>query len=195
VGFSLGGSILLNWLGSPASGARPDVGVAVSVPFDLERCATAVDSGFARIYQSNMLGELKAMYRRKFRDDADAPVSLAALSRMRALRQFDDAITAPLHGFADADDYYGRCSCGPRLGDIATPTLIMNAVDDPFVPPDSLPSRNALGPSVQLEVTRAGGHVAFVTGAVPGRGQYWAEQRALRFLMKHLTGERPAVAD
>jgi predicted alpha/beta-fold hydrolase len=187
VGFSLGGSILLNWLGNRGSRARPDVAVAVSVPFDLKRCAAAVDTGFARIYQSNMLGGLKAMYRRKFGDDAHPPVSLSDLSRMRSLRQFDDAITAPLHGFADADDYYHRCSCRPRLTAIATPALIINAIDDPFIPPDSLPSRNGLARSVELDVTPTGGHVAFVGGRIPGIGRYWAEQRALQFLAFHLT--------
>lgn len=183
VGFSLGGSVLLNYLGALGDGAGIDAACAVSVPFELAACADALERGFARLYQWDLLRGLKRLVAAKFAGRADAPVELARIRRLRTLRGFDDAVTAPLHGFAGVDDYYRRCSCRQRLNGITTTTLIIQAGDDPFVPGTSLPAAEELAPAVTLELSRHGGHVGFVA---PGPRRYWLEGRIADFLQQQL---------
>ena len=114
------------------------------------------------------------------------PVADDQLDGLDTFRKFDDAITAPLHGFRDVDDYYGRASSRQYLRGITTPTLILHAVDDPFVPADAIPAEGELGPGVTLELSRRGGHVGFVAGAVPFRARYWLEARICAHLRGHL---------
>lgn len=179
IGYSIGGSILLNWLARADAGLQPDVAAAVSVPFDLALCAEHIDRGFARLYQRDLLWSLKRMVRRKLAVNADAcPVTAADLGRLRSLREFDDRITAPVHGFSNARDYYRRCSCGPLLTRISRPTLIVHAADDPFIPARTIPER--VSGSTRLCVTDYGGHVGFRAG------DYWLEQAIPEFLAQHV---------
>ena len=175
-GFSLSGSMLLNWLGE-----RPDApvhhAVAVSVPFDLAASATALEQGFARVYQAHLLRRLRRMTLRKFAARDDSPVPLARIRGIRGLREFDELLTAPLHGFRDSADYYRRASCRQRLGAIRRPTTIIHAADDPFVPAESIPAPEELGDGAALELAGSGGHVGFVSGHIPGRPCYWLEAR------------------
>ncbi|BAU58071.2 hydrolase [Halorhodospira halochloris] len=175
-GFSLSGSILLNWLGQ-----RPDKklsqAVAVSVPFDLQMCAYALEQGIGVIYQQYLLRRLKPLAERKFKHSPQAPVTTQQIRNIRRLREFDDLITAPINGFADSTDYYRRASCRQRLKRIEQPTAIIHALDDPFVPEKAVPTEDELGPGISLELTQKGGHVGFVKGAMPGYHSYWLDQR------------------
>ena len=112
-----------------------------------------------------------------------APIALDGLRRLRTFWQFDDQVTAPLHGFADATDYYTRCSSRQFLRRIRTPTLILHARDDPFMTPDAIPTARELAPGVRLELSAHGGHVGFVAGRVPWRPQYWLEGRIAEHIL------------
>ncbi|MFP4129919.1 MAG: hydrolase, partial [Halorhodospira sp.] len=174
VGFSLGGSMLLNWLAE--RGDTPVArAVAVSVPFELDACTTALERGLGRIYQAYLLRRLRELAARKFEARADSPVPAQRIRRIRRLRELDDLLTAPLHGFRDSADYYRQASCRQRLGAIRQPTTVVHAVDDPIVPAATLPAAGEVGSGVELALTERGGHVGFVAGAVPGRPRYWLD--------------------
>lgn len=187
VGFSLGGNVILKWLGE--SGSRPvDRAVAVSVPFDLERCASHLRRGASRLYQWNLIRSMRRKALMKIdrirpalpphARDLDAR-RIASLATFHA---FDQAITAPLHGFRNVFDYYARCSSRHFLTGVRVPTLIVHALDDPFVPRDAIPSRDECSASVRLELTRGGGHVGFHGSAGDGPNGYWLERRIPAFI-------------
>jgi predicted alpha/beta-fold hydrolase len=184
VGVSIGGNVLLKWLGEQGAAAPAGVvaGVAISVPFDLAACAQVLDRGFAKVvYTANFMRTM----RRKVVDKARAHpgfIDVAAARRARTFAAYDAAVTAPLFGFADARDYWTRASSRPYLAAITRPTLLFSALDDPFIPPHSLPKPQELSPHVRLVVTPRGGHVGFVDGRWPWRSDSWAEHRALDFL-------------
>ena len=190
-GVSLGGNVLLKFLGEAGDSVCEYVpgAVAISVPFDLERGARFIGQGFSRIYDRHFLRSLrrKALdklgnYPRLFDRDA--------LLRAKSIFEFDDAVTAPVHGFADAHDYYSRSSSLRFLDSIRVPTLLLSAVDDPFLPSDVLDEVRriaASNSSLQLEFTPRGGHVGFVGGRVPWKPFYYAEWRAFEFLAAQLS--------
>jgi uncharacterized protein len=183
VGVSLGGNVLLKWVGEQGDSAPAALAAAVgiSVPFDLEQCAHTLDRGFQKwVYTANFMRTFKQKVRAKVPRHG-AFVDLAAVRRARTFAAYDRVVTAPLHGFADEVDYWRRASCGPYLAKVRRPTLLISAVDDPFVPASALPDRRALPPAVVLEVTERGGHVGFVEGP-PWRVTSWAERRAVEFL-------------
>ena len=103
----------------------------------------------------------------------------------KTFAEFDDAITAPLHGFKGKNDYYDRCSSAAFLADIERPTLIINSLDDPFMTPEVIPSANQLSPAVTLEVSQAGGHVGFIDGGTPWRPRFYLPPRIIGFLQGH----------
>lgn len=175
-GFSLSGATLLNWLGERGDAPLAHA-VAVSVPFELAPCADALERGFARAYQRHLLRRLRALAVRKFAARDDSPVPVARIRRIRRLREFDELLTAPLHGFRDSADYYAQASCRQRLGAIRQPTTVIHAADDPFVPAATIPGAAELGPGVRLDLQGHGGHVGFVAGDVPGRPRYWLDAR------------------
>jgi predicted alpha/beta-fold hydrolase len=186
VGVSLGGNVLLKWLGEGEARVPAAVAgaVAISVPFDLAHCAEALDRGFCRlVYTANFLGTMRDKVRRKaardpeLREIVDVPLAL----RARTFAEYDRAVTAPLNGFADERDYWARASSRPYLPRIRRPTLLVSALDDPFVPPRALPDPAALPSCVSTEFVRRGGHAAFLEGW-PWRVDSWAERRAVEFL-------------
>ena len=184
-GFSLGGNVVVKYLGERAERVPPEVrGAAViSVPFDLERAARSIDGpGFwAWVYRQRFLGGLrrKALWKAR-RHPGVLDVTRAA--RVRTCAEFDEVVTAPLHGFASAQDYYEASSARRFLGGVRRPLLALSSLDDPIVPPDAIPIEEArANPNVVLETVPAGGHVAFVSGGLL-RPRYWAERRALEFL-------------
>lgn len=179
IGFSLGGNLLLKYLGETE---RPLVaaGIAVSVPFVLRDAMLRLDLGASRLYRAYLMDKLRAAFRRKFRD-RPCPLPVA-IDTLRDFNQFDDQVTAPLSGFTGVFDYYSRASCRQFLPRISTPTLILHARDDPFMFPTTVPMEHELGPGVTLELSRHGGHVGFVAGALPWRPVYWLEGRILAFL-------------
>jgi predicted alpha/beta-fold hydrolase len=187
IGYSLGGNVLLKWLGeSKQAGLIAAVGV--SVPFDLARAAWQLEQGLSQVYQWSLVKALQRSVQRKFRY-RDCPFDLKALERVRTFKKFDDLITAPLHGFIDANDYWQRSSCRPFLCKIQIPTLILHSMDDPFLPEDAIPSASDLSPAVQLELSSWGGHVGFISGHWPWQPQYWLEQRITAFLGLYLETE------
>lgn len=193
VGYSLGGNVLLKWLGEQGAKAPLAAAVAVSVPFDLHRAAWRLERGLSRLYQRVLLRSLRRSLVRKFRH-RPAPFALDQALRARSLREFDTKVTAPLHGFANADDYYTRSSCAQYLRGIRVPTLILHALDDVFMTADAVPSPAALSDSVTLELSASGGHVGFVAGPWPWRPHYWLEERIpayLRSAMKEATVAEP----
>ena len=181
IGFSLGGNILLKWLGEQGKSARVSTAVAISVPFDLNQTALRLEHGLSRIYQHHLVKKLHGSARKKSRSHA-LPWPAERLDELRTFRRFDNEITAPLNGFRDVDDYYNRASSKQYLKSIEVPTLLIQARDDPFLPAPALPQDDDLSPAVTLELSRRGGHVGFVSGNNPMRPQYWLEQRVIRHL-------------
>ncbi|MCI0400415.1 MAG: hydrolase [Gammaproteobacteria bacterium] len=191
VGYSLGGNVLLKYLGERGSDSGLTAAVAVSVPFDLHNSAERLDRGFSRFYQWILLKSLRAKTTRKFRM-LKSPIALDRLATYRNFHAFDDAITAPLHGFKNVDDYYNRSSSRQYLSRICVPTLILHAADDPFMTREAIPDASALSPSTSLELSEHGGHVGFVSGPVPWRARYWLDERIPRHLAAYIGGiQRP----
>ena len=185
VGISLGGNALAKWLGESGEAALPVVTAAavVSAPLDLMAAGEALGRGFALNYTRHFLATLKAGTEAKLARFPDL-VDAAAMRRSRTLREFDNAVTAPLHGFRDTDDYWTRASAKPLLRDIRVPTLLVNARDDPFLPESALPTEREVSPAVSLELPARGGHVGFVSGPFPGNPD-WLPARVLHFLELH----------
>jgi predicted alpha/beta-fold hydrolase len=192
IGVSLGGNVLLKYLGETGQAARLAAGVTISVPYDLAVCAARLDApGALRwLYRERFLRSL----RRKARRVAARPASPLGglthgdIARIRTFADFDERVTAPLFGFADARAYWRQCSSLAFLPDIARPTLLVSARDDPFVDPDCLPmAAVAANPALQLWLSEQGGHVGFVSGSVL-RPEFVAERLAIQFLAAHLGG-------
>ena len=170
VGYSLGGNVLLKYLGEHGSGALLQAAVAVSVPYRLDHCATRINQGFSKVYQKHFMDEMLAYLNAKLggyasRGQLAEHQQLARLGRRDNVRTFwdyDDRFTAPLHGYADVHDYYRRASSRFYLGEIRVPTLLIQAEDDPFVFRHSLPEAHELSPTTEHEWHRHGGHVGFV---------------------------------
>jgi hypothetical protein len=180
-GVSLGGNALLKWLGELGEEARPVVtrAAAVSAPLDLMAAGAALERGFSILYAKHFLVTMKARAAAKH---ARFPGSfdLARMRRARTLREFDDVVTAPLHGFRDTDDYWTRASAKPVLPRIAVPALVLNARDDPFLPEAALPRPGEVSAAVTVEFPERGGHVGFVSGPFPGHIG-WLPDRLLHF--------------
>ena len=186
IGFSLGGNVLLKWLAERGEAAPVRRAVAVSVPFRLADADRRLRRGLSRLYLRHLLGRLRRSYREKF---ARLPSPLDVdVDRLRTFHDFDDQVTAPLHGFAGADDYYARASCRQYLKRIRVPTLILHARDDPFMFPDTVPGETELPPAVTLELSEHGGHVGFVSGPWPWQAEYWLERRIVEWLDSEQTG-------
>lgn len=187
VGYSLGGNVLLKWLGETAENNPLTAAVAVSVPFELHKSANRIRQGFSWLYQKYFLRCLSARLSRKFRE---TPVSfpIPPLSELKSMWEFDDKITAPLHGFQNVHDYYSQSSSRQYLKRIRVPTLLLHAKDDPFMTPDVIPHVDELSRWVKLEVTEKGGHVGFVSGASPWRVNYWLEERIPEFFREFFKG-------
>jgi hypothetical protein len=184
VGYSLGGNVLLKWLGESPNAGRLTTGIAVSVPFDLAVCSEAIGKGLSKFYMWELMGRMKRSATHKFQR-VKAPIKLPNISALRTFRQFDEAMTAPLHGYKDADDYYKRASSKPFLKYIKVPTLVVHSADDPFMTPAVLPEPEELSPAVTFELTQNGGHVGFVDGPLL-KPRRWVDQRITRHLQAHL---------
>lgn len=182
-GVSLGGNVLLKWMGERGSEAEALVDRAASIcaPVDLMAAGYALERGFSLLYAKHFLVTLK---RNAFEKLARYPglYDAESVGRAATLRQFDDLVTAPVHGFRGVDDYYTRASSKPLLGAIRVPTLIVNARDDPFLPAEYLPSPGEVSPRVTLEFSETGGHVGFVRG-FPGRID-WLPDRVIQYLQE-----------
>lgn len=191
-GVSLGGNALLKWLGEQGEAALAvvDRAAAVSAPLDLPAAGAALDQGFTRVYTARFLKSLKAKALAKL---ARFPglYDREALAAVDTIRGFDDLVTAPLHGFQDADDYWRRAASKPWLRHIRVPTLVLNARNDPFMPAGALPGAAEVSERVTLEFPDEGGHVGFVSGGFPGSLD-WLPARLLEHFGAAPASENPS---
>jgi predicted alpha/beta-fold hydrolase len=184
-GVSLGGNVLLKFLGERGEDLPPQLAAAaaISVPFDLGRSSQRINRGFSTMYQRFFLKSLKRKTQEKLARFPDL-VRPDGIMAIRTLQDFDNIITAPLHGYRDADDYYARASSLPYLGRIRLNTLLLSAADDPMLPPEVLEEAREVArenPALQIEFVPGGGHAGFVTGWLPWRPFYYAEYRVGEF--------------
>jgi predicted alpha/beta-fold hydrolase len=190
-GFSLGGNVLLKWLGEQGTALPSQIrgAAAVSVPFDLEAGARHIEQGFSRIYTYHFLRSLMLKARAKLQDYPDL-FDDSRLHGARTLYDFDDIVTAPVHGFLNAHDYYSRSSSLQYLMRVRIPTLLLSALDDPFMPSETADTVLMVSRGnefLSAEFYPRGGHVGFVGGAMPFRSHYFAEARLMEFLNSQLT--------
>ena len=210
VGVSLGGNVLLKYLGERDRQSQGRAGavvrqttdeegkegkenmgiaaaVAISVPFDLSAGADYMERGFSKTYRAFLVRKLQRKVRAKA-GIMDGKVDISRALAARTFREFDDAVIVPIHGFEDAEDYYQCSSSAQFLESITTPTLLVHSLDDPFLPPAAVPTGIASNnPHVRTEFTRSGGHVGFVSGH-PWAPLFWGERRAAEFLAEQLAG-------
>lgn len=177
-GVSLGGNALLRWLGESQHQAEiVDAACAVSAPLDLAGGGAALSRGLGMLYTRVFLKTLKPKCLQKLKQFPGL-FDRETMLKSRNLYEFDNVVTAPLHGFRDTDDYWNRASAKHILSDITVPTLVLNAKNDPFLPARHLPRTAAA--CITLEYPEHGGHVGFANGSVPGRID-WLPQRILQF--------------
>jgi hypothetical protein len=185
VGFSLGGNVLLKWLGEQGARSLVEAAATISVPYDLAAASRHLERGFSRVYVNHFLKQLKrkaADLLRRFPRETEH-VNGDRIRFAQTFYAFDDYATAPLHGFRSAADYYRKSSSLRFLADIEVPTLCLSAADDPFLPADTLRvARESASEDVKLTVSPWGGHAAFATGGWPWRAHYWAEERVVSWL-------------
>jgi uncharacterized protein len=185
-GVSLGGNVLLRWLGERREDATSVVSAAaaISTPIDVHAGGRALAQGFGLVYTRSFLKTLKQKAEQKLVQypglfDRDAMLA------SRTMGQFDNVVTAPLHGFRDTNDYWSSATTRPLLPHIQVPTLVLNARNDPFLPAEALPSRHEVSAAVELDQPEHGGHAGFMTGPFPGRID-WLSQRVFGYLERHL---------
>ena len=189
IGFSLGGNLLLKWCAEKGNSCPLTTAVAVSVPYDLSIASKTLDDkkGMASVYRRRLLLSLKqkALYKSsKGLIDLDESV----IRNISSLADFDQELTAPLHGFESAEDYYSRASCSPQLARITIPTLLIHASDDPFMDSHGIPHASSLSDSTQLELSPHGGHVGFFQPSFSDTS-YWLEKRITEYLKSNMKQE------
>lgn len=185
IGYSLGGNVLLKWLGETGDNNPLKAAIAISVPFELHKAVTRIQQGFSKFYQWYFIKCLRDRLSQKFQE-VSVPVDPTMIYKVSTMYEFDDKITAPLHGFTNADEYYNTASSRQYLHSINVPTLILHSKDDPFMSEDIIPESHELSSKVKLEITENGGHVGFVMGKYPWRPEYWLETRVPEFLRDFL---------
>ena len=187
VGFSIGGSILLNWLGQNEI-KHIATACAISVPYKLAPCADRLNQGFSKIYQTYLMGRLKRSAVRKgdLLKDALGLYDLSQINKLNTLWEFDDLLTAPLHCFKNVHDYYEKASCHQYLKSVQVPTLLVHALDDPFMVPEVVPQASELSGLIQTAFVPVGGHVGFVSGSFPGKEWSWLSQIVPNFFETNL---------
>lgn len=182
VGFSLGGNVVLKYLGERESNLRPEIRKAVtfSVPVDLTASSWKMGLPSNRIYMKRFLKMLHEKIKMKM-EIMPGELNDEDYHSIRTFKEFDDRYTAPINGFRDAEDYWEKASSKPLLGAVSVPTLLVNAADDPFLPEECFPLDEARSnPHFFLEIPSHGGHTGFV--AFNTRKEYWSESRAVGFL-------------
>ena len=189
VGISLGANILLKYLGEEGTEvpATLKAAAAISTPFDLAISAQSFERGFFnRLYMNRLVRSLTRKTRAKLHQYPNL-VNRRQLDAVRTIREFDELVTAPLHGFTSAADYWAASSCHRFLASIRRPTLLINALDDPLVPAHTVPRETvATHPYLSAAFPEAGGHTGFIAGTYPWRPRIWAEQKVAGFFRRHL---------
>ena len=186
IGVSLGGNVLLKWLGETGKSSPLTGAIAISVPFDLANAADQLNRPGSRIYQRHLLSELQSSLKQRLQQMI-LPIDTDRALTCKTIRQYDDLVTAPLHGFRDSVDYYDRSSSRQFLSAIRVPTLILHARDDPFMTSEAIPAATELSLQVTLELAEHGGHVGFISGPIPFQARYWLEERVSRFFAEQAT--------
>ncbi|MDQ7782021.1 MAG: alpha/beta fold hydrolase [Desulfomonilaceae bacterium] len=182
IGFSLGGNVVLKYLGERGDSVLPEIrkAAAFSVPCDLASSSNRISEPSNRIYLKRFLRMLRKKIRMKMQVMPDF-IDDRGYETIRSFKEFDDRYTAPMNGFKNAEDYWEKSSCKPFLTSIAVPTILISAADDPFLPDSCYPRMEALeNPFLSLEIPGHGGHVGFV--AFTEQGRYWSESRAVEFV-------------
>ena len=177
---SLGGNATPKWLGEQGDEAlKIATAVAsISAPLDLTAAGDKLAQGFCKLYTYRFLKTMKANSLAKLRRHPGI-FREEVMQRARTLREFDNEVTAPLHGYRDTDDYWTRASAKPGLIDVKVPTLVLNARNDPFLPASALPRADEVSAQVTLEFPEHGGHVGFLGGSFPGGS--WMTRRVFHF--------------
>ncbi|SEK98809.1 YheT family hydrolase [Nitrosovibrio tenuis] len=188
VGVSLGGNALLKWLGEQGKQASRllDGVVTISVPLDLAAAGKTLASGFNLLYTRHFLDTLKRKALEKL-DRFPGLFDAEAVAACQTLYEFDNLVTAPLHGFRNTEDYWDRSSSKPWLKHIEVPTLVINALNDPFMPPSALPGPHDVSSAVVLEFPEQGGHAGFLNPPFPGR-LTWLPERIISFFEERGAG-------
>lgn len=192
-GYSLGGNMLLKWLGEKGNQHGLCAAAAVSAPLRLDLCASRLDRGLSRLYRNQLLRELKDYVRTKIEalrsgehlEEARKLEALGDLKPIRSFWEYDGRVVAGLYGFKNAADYYAHSSAGRYVAGILCETLIVHALDDPFMTPEVVDLPAPPPTCVQLEISASGGHVGFVGGPHPLRPRYWLEERIVAFFKDH----------
>lgn len=186
VGYSLGGNVLTKYQGEYRDDSLLTRAVVVSAPLQLSACAKRLENGFSKVYQSHLIKQLQHKISQKLADPDLAgtiPLSQMQVAQLNTFYDFDDKVTAPLHGFDGVDDYYTRASGLPFISRITKPTLILHAKDDPFMTDDVIPHPSQMSEQVEYELHPYGGHVGFIEGGTPWKPRYYLERRILDFLL------------
>ena len=191
VGYSLGGNVLLKWLGENRCHSRIGAAVAVSVPFDLAESANQLNTGFSRLYQWRLLRSLRKTVLGKIQGNGKFVKNNKMLQKLNTFWEFDDKVTAPMHGFLNVHDYYSQSSSKHYLSKIKTPTLIIQAADDPFFLKDAIPHPLTLPDCVKLEILSHGGHVGFIEGKMPFSPRFYLERRVMHYFLNELSNIAP----
>jgi len=182
--YSLGGNMLLKYLGEYADEPLLKGAVAISPPLNLSACEARLKSGFSRVYQQHLLSRMKQNLHKKIALIPQLSQQLACDQQLESLvdfRSFDQQVTAVLHGFSSADDYYQKCSAMQYLNLINVPSLIIHAKDDPFMTQAVIPELEQLSTQVTYELSEYGGHVGFITGKYPWRAEFYIDQRIVGY--------------
>ncbi len=173
-GISLGGNMLANYLANYATTPLLDAATLISAPLDLSACSQQMEVGFSKVYRTYLLRSMKSNALRKHQLlKGELGVTYESIKRVTRMFEFDDLITAPLHGFSDAQDYYQKCSGIHRLKDITLPTQIIHAKDDPFMT-DAVIPKFVLPENIDYRLFDHGGHVGFVSGSA-FKPRFWLE--------------------
>jgi uncharacterized protein len=183
IGYSLGGNILLKLLGETADASPITAAISISAPLQLDVCSDQMNRGFSRLYQHLLLKDLNRSLEEKYEmHDMKSLINLDKkdVKKLSTFWEYDDAYTAPIHGFTSAQDYYTKSSSKQFLKLIKTNTLVIHAIDDPFTTPKILPNKDELSRYVKLEVFPNGGHVGFIEGSLL-KPKYWLEERIINY--------------
>jgi hypothetical protein len=175
VGISLGGNMLANYLAEYADDPLLSAATIVSAPFDLACCSSRIERGFSKLYKKYLLNSLKSNALKKVKLlQEKLGITAESIKKIDKLYEFDERITAPLHGFKNAQDYYAQCSALPKLNKIKLPTQIIHAKDDPFMTDDVIP-KFVLPDNIDYRLFQKGGHVGFITGSTL-KPRFWLEE-------------------
>ncbi len=190
IGFSLGGNMLMKLAANNAS-LPIEAFACISAPLNLAASSEAINIGFSKVYQNHLMTSMKTNVINKMKTvDMGGKLKLSEneIQQLKTFNQFDEHITAPLHGFKGADDYYLKCSAINDLGAITKPTLIIHALDDPFMDARVIPRAEQINQNVAYEFSQFGGHVGFLN-SITGQSKLWLPQRLLSFVLEQLPKE------